>query len=109
MKTSDSYSNFVLALCIWREARGQSNEARRGVMNVILNRAGLKFRGHDVISVVLWPYQFSSFNANDPNAHLLPNPKNTQDWAAWLECCDLVDTPGEDLTGRRGDVRIVRA
>ena len=97
--TAESYSGVLLALCLWREARGQNLDAQRAVLHVILNRAAQGFRGHDPISVVMWPYQFSSFNANDPTAHLLPNPKNATDWEAWTGCCDLVDNPGDDPTG----------
>ena len=97
--TAESYGSILKALCLFREARGQSQDAKRGVLHIILNRAAAGFRGHDAVSVILWPMQFSSFNANDPNAHLLPNPKNTQDWAAWLDCCALVDSPGDDPTG----------
>ena len=99
MTTYEAYPNFIAALCLWREARGQKMDAQRGVLHVILNRAAAGFRGHDPVTVVLAPYQFSSFNPNDPNAHLLPNPKQTQDWEAWLDCCSLVDSPGDDPTG----------
>jgi hypothetical protein len=99
MTTADAYNNVLRALMLFREARGQSYDAKRGVLHVELNREAKGFRGHDAVSVILWPMQFSSFNANDPNAHLLPNPKNAMDWAAWLDCCALVDSPGDDPTG----------
>lgn len=97
--TAESYPNLLLALCLWREARGQTIEAKRAVLHVILNRAAQGFRGHDPVSVVLWPWQFSSFNASDANSRLLPNPKQVMDWKAWLDCCAVVDEPGEDPTG----------
>jgi len=52
----------------------------------------------DVVSNVLAPYQFSSFNRSDPNASLLPNPANKTDWNAWLECCQIVDQNDVDST-----------
>jgi hypothetical protein len=45
--------------------------------------------------VVLRRAQFSSFNATDPNATLMPHWNNP----AWQECSALVDDPGEDPTG----------
>jgi spore germination cell wall hydrolase CwlJ-like protein len=97
--TSDSYPSVLSALCLFREARGQSIEAKRAILHVILNRAQASFRGHDTVSVILWPYQFSSFNSGDPNSNLYPNPKYIGDWKAWLECCVVVDAPGDDPTG----------
>lgn len=97
--TIESYPVILTALCLWREARNQPDDAKRGVLWVILNRAQVGFRGTDPVTVILAPYQFSSFNANDPNAHLMPNPKNAGDWAAWVQCCNVVDNPGSDPTG----------
>lgn len=46
---------------------------KRGVAHVIMNRVKAnKFFGHDISSVILKPYQFSSFNATDPNADKWP-------------------------------------
>lgn len=96
---SDSYSGIITALAIWREARGSSDAAKRAILHVILNRARAGFRGHDPLSVILFPYQFSSFSAKDPNAVRLPDPKNLADWRAWLACCAEVDAAGDDPTG----------
>jgi spore germination cell wall hydrolase CwlJ-like protein len=99
MGAADSYQPFLAALCLWREARGQSDDAKRAVLHVILNRAATGFRGSDPASVILWPYQFSSFNPKDPNAARLPDRRNVGDWRAWLACCAVVDVPGDDPTG----------
>ena len=99
MGAADSYQPFLTALCLWREARGQSDDAKRAVLHVILNRAKAGFRGSDPASVILWPYQFSSFNAKDPNATRFPSPSSLRDWAAWWACCAIVDAPGDDPTG----------
>ena len=98
MSVSESYPNILAALCVWREARGECKEARRGVLHTILNRASRKYFGSDIVSVVLYPMQFSSFNRNDPNAYKFPNPKDAIEWKAWLECCAIVDSPGDDPT-----------
>ena len=99
MTTAEAYSNVLTALAVWREGRGECQEARRGILHVIMRRAEQKYFGRDVVSVILFPHQFSAFSAKDPNAHLLPNPVDALDWKAWLECCDLVDAPGDDPTG----------
>ena len=97
--TADYYPEFLKALCVWREARSEPEAARRGVLWTIMNRASRKYFGDDAVSVITWPWQFSSFNHNDPNATQMPTPKKGADWRAWLECCALVDDPGEDPTG----------
>jgi hypothetical protein len=89
MKTRDAA---VLALCLWREARGCGNDARRGVLHVILNR--MKAHDRSASDVILAPLQFSSFNAADPNYRKFPMP----DDQAWIACCELVDNPGDDPT-----------
>jgi spore germination cell wall hydrolase CwlJ-like protein len=86
---------YVLALCLWREARGESREAQTGVAWVLRNRIAKRFRGKDAIEVVLWPYQFSSFNANDPNARKFPR----DDDKAFAQCLAVVQDPGPDPTG----------
>ena len=97
--TADTYQPFLQALCLWRESRGQTNEARRAVLHVILNRAARHFRGSDPAAVILWPLQFSSFNSGIAATSAFPNPKFVVDWSAWLECCAVVDSPGDDPTG----------
>jgi spore germination cell wall hydrolase CwlJ-like protein len=69
------YEFALLLLCIWREARGETMEAKKGVAWCIRNRVmkeGRQWYGDDWTTVILKPYQFSSFNANDPNATKLP-------------------------------------
>lgn len=99
MNTADTFEPFLKALALWREARGQSDDAKRGVLHVILNRAAAGFRGSTPMQVILWPEQFSSFNPTDPNTSRLPNPNRHFDWEAWLACCAVVDDPGMDPTG----------
>lgn len=63
----------LMALCCWREARGEGAMGKRGVCHVILNRVNARsFFGHDIHSVILKPCAFSSFNLNDPNADKWP-------------------------------------
>lgn len=95
----DSLDDVTLcALCVWREARGEGMLGKRGVAHVITNRVqhggyGLGFHG-----VILKPYQFSSFNASDPNSSKFPLDGE----ADWLDCMDaakaVTQTAEEDFT-----------
>jgi N-acetylmuramoyl-L-alanine amidase len=63
----------LMKLCVWREARGEGILGKRGVAHVIQNRADdPSWWGHDVRSVILKPWQFSSFNAADANSNKWP-------------------------------------
>lgn len=55
----------IMALTLYGESAGQPYEFRKGVANVILNRAEQK--GRSIEDVVLQPWQFSCYNKNDPN------------------------------------------
>jgi spore germination cell wall hydrolase CwlJ-like protein len=94
MTTYEAYDKLIVALCLWREARGCAQDARRGVLHVILNRSRDKRYPRVLSEVVLQRAQFSSFTPGDPNAAKLPH----WDDPAWRQCCDLVDDPGEDPT-----------
>lgn len=81
----DSYlflRRFVLALCVWREARGETPRGRRLVAQVIENRVQDKRWPDTYEGVILQPFQFSSFNKNDPNATAFPIETD----AAWPDC-----------------------
>jgi N-acetylmuramoyl-L-alanine amidase len=93
--TAQAYDRTLHALAVWRESRGESLEAKRAVAHVILNRVRLPGFPDSISRVVLQPAQFSSFSKSDPNATKWPMP----DDPAWLECCAVVDDPGDDPTG----------
>ncbi|MBI5120055.1 MAG: cell wall hydrolase [Rhodospirillales bacterium] len=64
----------ILARTLWGEARGESKAGREAVARVVLNRVaharakgGRFWWGGDIFSVCLKPWQFSCWNANDPN------------------------------------------
>ncbi len=60
------YELALLMLCIWREARGESDEAKLGVAWTIKNRVALQsWMGKSYVGVILKPFQFSSFNGPD--------------------------------------------
>ena len=96
----DFYDLFLMALCVWREARGEPMEAKRAVAWVIRNRADKPswWGGPSIASVVLHPYQFSSFNRNDPNSSKLPKPDDPSWIASLMAAQDACDHVGPDPT-----------
>ncbi len=84
---------FLLALCIWREARGESVRGKELVAWTIVNRSvDARHRWPATIAgVVLQPLQFSSFNATDPNAVKFPMSAMAS-LAGWEECVNVADT-----------------
>jgi hypothetical protein len=69
------------------------------VWHVIQNRVGHPMFRPSLVRVVLQPWQFSSFNATDPNATKFPNEANAMDWTAWQEILEIAANPGDDNTG----------
>jgi N-acetylmuramoyl-L-alanine amidase len=70
----------VGALTIHGEARGCTQEGRAAIAHTILNRCAEKkwwgksvagYPDHSIAAVCLKPFQFSCWNANDPNSTLL--------------------------------------
>ena len=59
----------VLARTLWGEARGEAQEGREAVANVVVNRARRRRKqfGLTVEDVCRKPSQFSCWNSNDPN------------------------------------------
>lgn len=76
----------LLELCCWREARGESPETQRAQMWSIKNRVDKPCwwsESHDQMptlwhAVILKPWQYSSFNLNDPNHILWPDDLDRQ-------------------------------
>lgn len=80
----------LLALCVWREARGEPYRGKLGVAWSIRNRVYKhSWFGKDWEDVVLKPWQYSSFNTNDPNAVKLPGAP--QQDPAWAECMQVAE------------------
>ena len=68
----------VLARTVWGEARGEGATGMQAVANVVINRAARPgWWGSDVRSVCQAPYQFSCWNATDPNLIRLLNVDST--------------------------------
>ena len=99
MITCTAYSDYVLpALTIWREARGESNEAMLAVAWVIRNRVGDTRWPDTSLSVCLQAKQFSAHNPNDPNATKLPQPRYPIDFAAFERACTAWESHAPDPT-----------
>jgi len=86
---SDLQRRFLLALCLWREARGESQRGKELVAQVIVNRAIDGRWPKSIVGVILQPMQFSSFNKNDPNATLFPAEGDVA-WDACVEAAESV-------------------
>jgi N-acetylmuramoyl-L-alanine amidase len=80
---NEMYEVVLLGLCIWREAQNQPKQAQEGVGWSIKNRASAPgWWGHSIVSCILQPWQYSSFNHNDPNATKMPK----EDDQSWEQC-----------------------
>jgi spore germination cell wall hydrolase CwlJ-like protein len=89
-----------MKLCVWREARGEGLLGKRGVAHVIVNRAADPcWWGDDIPSVILKPWQFSSFNVGDPNADKWPEDSDP----SFQDCSDVCNAvlagTDKDITG----------
>lgn len=90
MNTDD----FIHALCIWREARGEGIQGMQAVSNVIRNRA--RRSGLTIYQEVTKRFQFSAITApGDPMLNVYPDRDDKQ----WLAAQDIVDNEHiEDIT-----------
>lgn len=76
-----------MALCVWREARSESEDCRIAVAHVIKTRADNPgWWGDDVLSVVTAPFQFSSMT--DPKDPQLTTWPSGGSWnlLSWQSC-----------------------
>jgi hypothetical protein len=83
-----SWNVSLLALCGWREARNQGRVGMTAVCWSVRNRVfhpAIHWWGQSWQGVILHPYQYSSFNHDDPNALLLPeDPTSDSSWNSLL-------------------------
>ena len=83
----------LLALCLWRESRGESIAAKLGVAWVILNRTRMApaqgFK-HSIAENILHPGAFSSFLQGDPNATKYPQIGDP----SWGDCLSVAEAMG---------------
>lgn len=86
-------------LCNWREARGEGVLGKRGQAHSVMNRVvEPSWWGHDLQSVILCKWQYSSFNENDPNEAKWP----ADDDPSFIDCSEICNAvlagTDEDLT-----------
>ena len=104
-----AYQFVLLALVLWREARGCSREEKVAIAHVIVNRATDPMHRwpKSVAGVICQPVQFTSIA---PPAHITPaEMANAVAWPKdddphFLECCLIADqfgsaTENSDATG----------
>lgn len=89
-----TYEQWLTALCIWREARGEPIETKRAIWWVIYNRMNDEHRRwpRTIDAVILQRAQFSSFSSGDANATRFPigSVPDSADWKAFLDCQTVV-------------------
>jgi len=81
----------LLRMVAWAEARGEPRRGLLGVLHVIRNRA-LR-RDTTLKAEILRPWQFSSFNADDPNRPKMMTAAadDPLSWAAIDAICELFE------------------
>ena len=90
---------YMLALAIYREARGTDQNSMRAVGWVIRNRTERKgWFGTDYYTVVTKPYQFSSFNRDDRNAIVFGGPTEPAWREAMQAAVDVIQSNFPDPT-----------
>ena len=99
MNTYSSLTDIeLLALCLWREARGDGRDGMRAVAHVILNRTHSPNFPHSLRDVILAPAAFSSFLSSDPQSLRFPSPQDP----SYLVALDVAQTVGTDPDLTRG-------
>jgi spore germination cell wall hydrolase CwlJ-like protein len=83
---------FLVALCLFREARSEGVEGMQKVYDVIANRAAdtAKRWPRSRMGVVLQPKQFSCFNIGDGQSSTFPQIKTVSEWLAWIQATRIV-------------------
>lgn len=83
----------TLARTIWGEARGEGRQGMEAVAAVVLNRVAKPcWWGRTIETVCTKPWQFSCWNANDPNlAKLLSVTERDPQFKAALEIATLAE------------------
>jgi hypothetical protein len=91
-----TYAQWIFSLCLWREGRGVSHDARFGMSWVIRNRvAKATYWGETIVEVCTHPFSFSGMTApGDPNLVKWPDDNDTE----FLDCQAIVQLNGFDPT-----------
>ena len=93
-----------MALTMWGEARGSGEEGMRAVGHVIDNRRKSGHHGGFATDTVSQAWQFSCWNAGDPNLRAINNidelPHTSREYRLWQAARRIAD---EILAGRSTD------
>ena len=100
----DMTERVLLGLCVWREARSESDECRAGVAYSVLSRVQRPtWWGNSVLSVLARKWQYSSMTApGDPQLTTWPTDAETSWWECLEIACAVMDgevenpVPGAD-------------
>ncbi|MBY3328787.1 CHAP domain-containing protein [Rhizobium laguerreae] len=77
----------ILARTLYGEARGETAAGREAVADVVMNRvAAHTWFGSSVAGVCLKSWQFSCWNANDPNRKIIERMSEAQADETFLDC-----------------------
>lgn len=82
MTPNELAREFMLALCVWREARGEPLRGKQLVAQVIRNRVEDRRWPNTYVGVITQRLQFSAFNLGDPNCLLYPAESDP----TWADC-----------------------
>lgn len=84
---------FLIALCLFREARSQGPDGMQLVYDVIANRAADADNRwpNSRMEVVLQPMQFSSFNFKDGQSAIFPRMKTVSEWLCWIQAMRIAE------------------
>ena len=78
----------LFARVLYGEARGEPDEGKIAIANVVMNRVNNPcWWGKDLYSVLKKPYQFSCLNDNDPNLPIIMSV--TEDNPVFDRCLDI--------------------
>jgi N-acetylmuramoyl-L-alanine amidase len=99
MAYEDYSDERLLALCIYRESRGETSAAKFAVGCSIRNRVNKpSWWGNSYRTVILKPWQYSSFNPGDPNSTQFPTETELI-WQVCLQIAEEVMSGKPDTTG----------
>lgn len=104
--THSDYPWVLLAITLWREARGCSDDEKRAVAHVIANRAADPAHrwGKNLVEVLTQYEQFTSISPPRTPATTLAEWMNATTWPRvedpnWIACCAIADEFGSAADG----------
>lgn len=79
------------AMLVWGEGRGEPSDGRCAIAHIPLERMKRRISmgrksGNTLRETILSPWQFSCFNANDPNRAKLLRPVEHEGLGLWAAC-----------------------